>query len=93
MLPLCVYVCAGCHGHHGQVPAAEYLVTTAAHTVDTDSGRPRFLTWYEFLQFCVEQVRVGAVCGWNQFEQCIGLQSNLSFCMEQVGLGAGWLCG
>ena len=25
----------GCHGHHGQLPAAEYLVATAAHT-DTD---------------------------------------------------------
>ncbi|KAF5835395.1 hypothetical protein DUNSADRAFT_7480 [Dunaliella salina] len=45
----------GSHGHHGQLPAAEYLVTTAAHTLDTDTAKPIFLTWLDFLRFCVEQ--------------------------------------
>lgn len=45
----------GCHGHHGQLPAAEYLVTTSAHTVDTVTGRPSFLPWQDFMSFCLEQ--------------------------------------
>lgn len=44
---------AGCHGHHGQIPAGEYLVATAAHTRGTD-GAPRFLPWVEFLDMCLQ---------------------------------------
>ncbi|GFH27936.1 uncharacterized protein HaLaN_26333 [Haematococcus lacustris] len=46
----------GCHGHHGQVPAGEYLVATAAHAPDPGTGLPRFLAWGEFMDFCLEQV-------------------------------------
>ncbi|GFH31641.1 uncharacterized protein HaLaN_30721, partial [Haematococcus lacustris] len=45
----------GCHGHHGQVPAGEYLVATAAHAPDPGTGLPRFLAWGEFMDFCLEQ--------------------------------------
>ena len=45
---------AGSHGHHGQLPAGEYLVTTSAHTLDA-SGCPAFLPWRPFLEFCIEQ--------------------------------------
>ncbi len=48
---------AACHGHHGQLPQAEYLVATAAHRADAAQGRPVFLSWQDFLAFCLEQVR------------------------------------
>lgn len=44
---------AGCHGHHGQLPAGEYLVTTSAHTTSS-SGQPSFLPWQDFLNVCLE---------------------------------------
>ncbi|GIM05298.1 hypothetical protein Vretimale_9759, partial [Volvox reticuliferus] len=44
----------GSHGHHGQLPAAEYLVTTAAHTFDTATGAPAFLDWLPFLELCAD---------------------------------------
>ncbi|GIL53591.1 hypothetical protein Vafri_9205 [Volvox africanus] len=44
----------GSHGHHGQLPAAEYLVTTAAHTFDPATGAPAFLDWLPFLELCAE---------------------------------------
>jgi hypothetical protein len=47
---LCI---AGCHGHHGQLPAGEYLVATSAHTAGS-SGQPEFLSWHAFLQLCLE---------------------------------------
>ena len=46
---------AGCHGHHGQLPAGEYLVTTSAHAVDAATGAPQFLPWREFLAFSLDQ--------------------------------------
>jgi hypothetical protein len=58
---------AGCHGHHGQLPAGEYLVATAAHVRDPlGSGRPKFLGWADFLDMCLEQVciHVGLLAGW-----------------------------
>lgn len=45
---------AGCHGHHGQVPAGEYLVATAAHEQHDGMGAPRFLPWRAFLALCLE---------------------------------------
>ncbi|EFJ47228.1 hypothetical protein VOLCADRAFT_105196 [Volvox carteri f. nagariensis] len=47
-------IVTGCHGHHGQLPAAEYLVTTAAHTLDPVTGAPAFLDWLPFLELCTE---------------------------------------
>ncbi|GLC34248.1 hypothetical protein PLESTF_000823000 [Pleodorina starrii] len=44
----------GSHGHHGQLPAAEYLVATAAHTFDPVTGAPTFLPWLPFLELCGE---------------------------------------
>lgn len=44
---------SGCHGHHGQLPAGEYLVTTSAHTSGPD-GQPHFLPWLQFLRLCLE---------------------------------------
>jgi len=44
----------GCHGHHGQLPAGEYLVATSAHTLQPLTGRPAFLAWPEFMRLCVE---------------------------------------
>ncbi|WIA17822.1 hypothetical protein OEZ85_009328 [Tetradesmus obliquus] len=43
----------GCHGHHGQLPAGEYLVATSAHTAGS-SGQPEFLSWLSFLQLCLQ---------------------------------------
>ncbi len=56
---VCVCVCprlqvTGSHGHHGQLPAAEYLVATAAHTFDPVTGAPAFLPWLPFLELCAE---------------------------------------
>ncbi|GLI67104.1 hypothetical protein VaNZ11_011309 [Volvox africanus] len=53
-LCLCFEMVTGSHGHHGQLPAAEYLVTTAAHTFDPATGAPAFLDWLPFLELCAE---------------------------------------
>ncbi|KAG2429799.1 hypothetical protein HXX76_010583 [Chlamydomonas incerta] len=42
------------HGHHGQLPAAEYLVATAAHGLDPATAAPAFLGWLPFLELCAE---------------------------------------
>ncbi|KAG2437038.1 hypothetical protein HYH02_011301 [Chlamydomonas schloesseri] len=42
------------HGHHGQLPAAEYLVATAAHGLDPATSAPAFLGWLPFLELCAE---------------------------------------
>lgn len=52
-LPTCLP--AASHGHHGQLPAAEYLVATAAHSESHESGgTPRFLPWHDFMALCLE---------------------------------------
>eukprot|EP00967_Tisochrysis_lutea_P074709 scaffold100494_cov23-Tisochrysis_lutea.AAC.1 len=51
----------GSHGHHGQLPAAEYLVTTAAHTLDVNTAKPIFLTWLEWGKLCALQLLGAAV--------------------------------
>jgi hypothetical protein len=48
-----VFCPSACHGHHGQLPAGEYLVATSAHTAGS-SGQPQFLPWLSFLQLCLE---------------------------------------
>lgn len=49
---------AGSHGHHGQLPAAEYLVATAAHTEcapgEEGAGGVRFLPWHDFMALCLK---------------------------------------
>ena len=42
------------HGHHGQLPAAEYLVATAAHGQDPATSAPAFMGWLPFLELCAE---------------------------------------
>ncbi|GFR51493.1 hypothetical protein Agub_g13855, partial [Astrephomene gubernaculifera] len=42
------------HGHHGQLPTAEYLVTTAAHSLHPHTGAPTFLPPLPFLELCAE---------------------------------------
>ncbi|KXZ52407.1 hypothetical protein GPECTOR_9g451 [Gonium pectorale] len=53
-LALSFEMVTGSHGHHGQLPAAEYLVTTAAHTTHPATGGPAFLPWLPFLELCAE---------------------------------------
>ncbi|GMH43609.1 hypothetical protein BSKO_11531 [Bryopsis sp. KO-2023] len=52
-LALSFECCTSCLGHHGQVCAGDYLVTTSANFTDAD-GRVQFLTWLEFMRFCIK---------------------------------------